>query len=87
MTVILGGSPAVPNVVAHGRRIRMLDRRVTSTSIATVTLLSLLPGRRRASMPSSMPPTMTSARAVGQLTGRPPAGSSVLGQACNCAYC
>jgi hypothetical protein len=34
-----------------------------------------------------MPPTMTSARAVGQLTGRPPAGSSVLGQACNCAYC
>ncbi len=87
MTVILGGA-AVPNVVSDGRRIRTKDRRVTSGSAGTAALRALLPGRRQTMpLPLNLPPAMTSTRPVGQLTGRLPAGSSVLGRACSCAYC
>ena len=87
MTLILGGA-AVPNVVAHGRRIRTIDRRMTSGSAGTAALRALLPGRRQTMpLPSNLPPATTSTSPLGQLTGRLPAGSSVLGRACSCAYC
>lgn len=87
MTLILGGA-AVTNVVSDGRRIRTKDRRVTSGSAGTAALRALLPGRRQTMpLPLNLPPAMTSTRPVGQLTGRLPAGSSVLGRACSCAYC
>jgi len=80
MTVILGGSSAV-NVVAQGRRIRLIDRQEPGGPSGTQLLSALLQGRRRTT------PITAPSDDVNDAGRRSPAGSSVLGRACGCTYC